>query len=412
MALENMDDLTKKLLSPVKLAELDLRNRIIKTGAYEGMSPDGVPSDLLVEHHRELAENGVGLTTLAYCAVSPNGRTFEEQMYLHEGILPDLERVTTAVHKAGGAISSQFGHCGYFTKNKALTVPKPLGPSARLNEYGLTAGHPFSKAMTKQEISQTTEEYANAAKIALRAGFDAIEVHMGHGYLLSQFISPLINKRRDAYGGPVENRVRFPVEVVKRVREVVGSNFPILAKINLSDGVKKGGAIIKEAVQVARALEAAGINALVMSGGITSRSPFYLLRGGRPLKEMIAIDPSPIQRMGMRFFGPILVKAFPFKEMFFRDEALQVRKAVNIPLVYLGGIVSAENMRTAMRDGFDFVAMGRPLLRDPQMIKKIYEGDLNYISDCDQCNKCIVAMDTPGGARCVMDEPDFLNSRG
>jgi 2,4-dienoyl-CoA reductase-like NADH-dependent reductase (Old Yellow Enzyme family) len=412
MVLENMDELTKKLFSPVKLAGLELRNRIIKTGAYEGMSPDGVPSDLLVEHHRELAENGVGLTTLAYCAVSPNGRTFEEQMYLHEGILPDLERVTSAVHEAGGAISSQFGHCGYFTKNKALTVPKPLGPSTRLNEYGLTAGHPFSKAMTKQEISQTTEEYANAASIALRAGFDAIEVHMGHGYLLSQFISPLINKRGDEYGGPVENRVRFPVEVVKRVREVVGGDFPILAKINLSDGVKKGGAMVKEAVQVAMALEAAGINALVMSGGITSRSPLYLLRGGRPLKEMIAVDPSFIQRTGMRFFGPFIVKEFPFKEMFFRDEALQVRKAVNIPLVYLGGIVSAENMRTAMRDGFDFVAMGRPLLRDPQMIKKILDGDLNYISDCDQCNKCIVAMDTPGGARCVMDEPDFLKSKG
>jgi len=400
----------RKLLGPAKLAGLTLRNRVIKAGAYEGMCPKGHPSQALIEHHRAFARGGVGVTTVAYCAVSPNGRTFENQMYMHKGILPKLKKLTDAVHAEGAAVASQLGHCGYFCKNKKLSIPYPLGPSSHFNEYGAMSGIPFSKMMTKREINATVKEYGKAAELAKSAGFDAIEIHMGHGYLLSQFLSPLSNKRTDEYGGDIQNRLRFPVAALQSVREAVGTDFPIWAKINLSDGVP-GGLEIDDAVEVAKRLEAEGIDAIQMSGGFTSRAPLFLLRGGRPLKEMIAVEKNPIQKLALQFMGPWLIKKIPFQEMFFLEDALRVREAVELPLIYLGGITSLANMERAMAEGFDFVAMARALICDPDLVRKIEQGDKHYQTECDQCNKCIAAMDTPLGTRCVKDEPDFLTAR-
>ncbi len=400
------DELCMKLLSPVKLAGLSLRNRIVKAGAYEGMCPGGQPSGALTAHHRALAAGGVGITTVAYCAVEPDGRTFEDQMYMHEGILPQLRRLTEAVHAEGGAVALQLGHCGYFSKNKALSGPRPMGPSARLNEYGLMAGLPLSKAMSKMEIANTARAYGRAAALAKRAGFDAIELHMGHGYLLSQFLSPLVNKRKDEFGGSLHNRLRFPVTALHRVREAVGHDFPIWAKINLSDGVK-GGSDVEDAVEVAARLESEGIDAIQMSGGFTSMTPFYLLRGGRPLEEMIAVERNEWQKVALRLFGAHIVKEFPFEEMYFLDQARVVRERVDLPLMYLGGITSLENMRRTLAEGFDFVAMARLLVRDPDLVRRIESGE-EFVTECDQCNKCIASMDTPKGTRCVKGETNFL----
>ena len=391
----------RRIFSPSKLAGLTLRNRVIKTATYEGMCPGGVPSPALTTHHRDLAAGGVGMTTVAYCAVSPDGRTFSEQMVMRDEIVAPLRCLTDAVHAEGAAVSLQLGHCGYFSKNKQLTVKRPLAPSFTLNEYGLMAGMPFAAAMTEADIAATVDDFGAAAGRALEAGFDAVELHLGHGYLLSQFLSPAMNRRRDRYGGSLANRLRFPLAVLRRVRETVGPDVPILAKTNLRDGFK-GGLELSEAIGVARALEAEGIDAIVMSGGFTSKTPFYLFRGERPLAEMIEVEKSRLQKLTLRLLGPLVIKSYPFEEMFFLDDAREVRRAVEVPLVLLGGIVSLDNIERAMAEGFDYVAMGRALINDPALIGKLERGEARR-SECVPCNKCVAEMDKPGGVRCVLN---------
>jgi len=388
-----------KVFTPGRLGGVELRNRVIKTATYEGMCPGGFPSDALVEHHRQLAAGGVGMTTVAYCAVSPNGRTFSEQMYMRGEIIPKLRELTSTVHQAGSAVSLQLGHCGYFSRNKEIPGRRPLGPSFALNEYGLMSGMPFARAMSESDIATVIDEFGHATEGALGAGFDAVELHLGHGYLLSQFLSQAINRRRDRWGGSLDNRMRLPLAVVQRVREVVGRDFPILAKTNLRDGFR-GGLELDDAIGVARGLEAAGIDGIVLSGGFTSKTPFYLFRGKAPIKEMIEVEKNPLQRLVLRFFGPRVIREYPFEEMFFLEQAREVRKAVRVPLVLLGGLLSLDNLETAMREGFDFVAMGRALIADPDLIERMQRGEATR-SRCTSCNKCVAEMDRHG-VRCVL----------
>lgn len=387
--------------APARLADLRLRNRVIKTATYEGMCPEGMPSDALVEHHRELAAGGVGLTTVAYCAVSPDGRTFAEQMSMRPETVAPLRRVTDAVHREGGAASLQLGHCGWFTKNAELSTWLPRGPSLSLNPYGIVAGRPLALAMNAREIGAVIGDFARASGLARDAGFDAVELHLGHGYLLSQFLSPATNRRSDGFGGGIEARARLSLEVLRRVREVVGTGFPILCKMNLRDGFR-GGLELPDAVALARLLETGGASALVLTGGFTSKSPFYLFRGRRPLEEMIAAEKSRLQKLVLRRFGARVIREYPFEEMFFLPQAREVRAAVRMPLVLLGGIVSRANVDAAMAEGFEFVAMGRALIADPDLVRRM-AGDAGARSRCNQCNVCVAEMDI-GGVRCVLDD--------
>lgn len=392
------DEARRKVFSPARLGPTSLRNRTVKTATYEGMSPGGAPSDALVEHHRALAAGGVGMTTVAYCAVAPNARTFEEQMVMSEDNVAPLKVLTDAVHREGAAVSLQLGHCGFFTKN--ASGGRPLGPSRTFNAYGLTAGVPFAGAMTESDMARTAEDFVQASQRAARAGFDAVELHLGHGYLLSQFLSPATNRRRDAYGGSIDNRLRFPRRVVEHVLRAVGDRLAVLAKINLSDGFK-GGLQLADATAVAKQLEADGVHALVLSGGFTSRTPLYLLRGGRPLQAMIAVEKSRAQRLALRWFGQRVVRAYPFEELFFLPMARQLRQAVRMPLVLLGGASSLDNLETAIDQGFDFVALGRALIADPSLIRD-FESGRKTRTRCNRCNECIAEMDA-GGVRCVLD---------
>ncbi len=391
-----------KALTPIRLADLQLRNRVIKTATFEGMSPGGVPSAQLIEHHAALARGGVGMTTLAYCAVAPQGRTFADQLVMSEALVEQLRPLTAAVHAEGAAAAIQLAHCGGFSKDlehKQRSPPGPLGPSRAINLYGVLSGLVWTKPMGQAELDAVVEQFAVAARRAVAAGFDAIELHLGHGYLLSQFLSPALNRRRDEYGGSLDNRLRLPLRVVRAVREAVGPGTPILCKTNLRDDIR-GGLELDEAVEIARALEREGVDALVLSGGIVSKSAFYLLRGGRPLREMIAVERKPMQRLALRVFGPQVIEAHPFEELFFLPLARAIRAAVSMPLCLLGGIVSRANLETAMAEGFELVAMGRALLENPDLIREIAAGTAER-SACTHCNVCVAEMDR-GGVRCVL----------
>jgi len=394
--------MTLNAFAPARLGALELRNRVIKTATYEGMCPGGMPSDALVEHHRVLAAGGVGLTTVAYCAVSPDGRTFAEQMSMRRETVSPLRRVTEAVHREGGAASLQLGHCGWFTKNAELSTWLPRGPSLTLNGYGISVGKPLALAMSAREIAQVIEDFGRAAGLAREAGFDAVELHLGHGYLLSQFLCPATNRRNDAFGGDLDGRARLALDVLRRVRSVVGDGFPLLCKTNLRDGFR-GGLELPDAVGVSTRLESEGANALVLSGGFTSKTPFYLFRGRRPLAEMIDAEKSRLQKLVLRTVGKKVIREYPFEELFFLPQAREVRAAVRMPLVLLGGVVSRANVDAAMAEGFDFVAMGRALLADPDLVQRM-QVETQARSRCTHCNICVAEMDL-GGVRCVLDGP-------
>jgi 2,4-dienoyl-CoA reductase-like NADH-dependent reductase (Old Yellow Enzyme family) len=386
----------EKVFSPLKLGDLELPNRVIRTGAFEGMCPGGAPSDRLIEHHREMAAGGVGMTTVAYCSVSADGRTYGHQLMMRREIVPALRRLTDAVHREGAAASIQLGHCGDFSSKKVIGG-RPLGPSSRLVLYGRTR----SRAMDRAEMERVRDDFVHATELAREAGFDAVEIHAGHGYLLSQFLSPFANRRGDEFGGPLENRLRFPSEVMRAVRERVGSGFPVLAKVNLRDGFR-GGLEIDEAVEIAKRFEQDGVSGLVLSGGFVSKAPLYMLRGDVPVKEMASVQPAWIDRVGLNLFGRLFVQRYPYEELFFLGESKRVREAVAMPLVLVGGVRSLDGMRTAMDEGFDAVAMGRALIREPDLVNRFRRGEATE-STCEPCNRCIAEMDR-GGVRCALDD--------
>lgn len=390
----------ERAYTPQRLRGLTLRNRFVKSATYEGACPGGVPSEEVLAHHERLARGGVALTTLAYCAVDSDARTFEDQLWLREEVRPRLTELTRRVHAAGGAISAQLSHAGYFTRNRGLGTTLPRGPSLCLNEYGLASGKPVALALTRGEIARRVAAFGAGAAFAREVGFDAVEIHMGHGYLLSQFISPLTNRRHDDYGGSVAGRMRLPLEVVARVRAAVGEDFPVLCKINLSDGVR-GGLEIEDAARGAALLEAAGVDALVLSGGFTSKSPFFLLRGEVPLPQMIRAEPSPLQRLALKVFAGRLIRPFPFEPLFFLALARQIRRAVKLPLAYLGGVTGPRDVATVMAEGFELCAMARTLIADPHMVARMREMRDAYATPCDRCNQCVAAMSEAGGVRCV-----------
>ncbi len=395
--------------TPLTLGPLTLRNRIVKTATYEGMTIDGVPAATLLRHHRELARGGVGMTTVAYCAVSESARTFGAQLVMSDRAVAPFRALTDAVHAEGAAASLQLGHSGGFTKDPARkSLGGPRGPSGALNAYGLMKGMPRVRPMSEADMDATEHDFVHASVRARESGFDAIELHFGHGYLLSQFLSPKLNRRRDAYGGSLTNRMRLPLRVLDAVRAALGASYPIVIKTNLDDGVR-GGLHVEEAVEIARALELHGASALVLSGGLVSHSAFFLLRGERPLAEMIEVEEDPAMKIALRLFGPVFVGAVPFTPLFFLDRARQVRRAVKLPLGLLGGITSLDGVTTAMREGFELAVMGRALLAEPDLIARWSRGDAAP-SRCTPCNRCIAEMDRIGGVLCAR-EPWQLERR-
>jgi 2,4-dienoyl-CoA reductase-like NADH-dependent reductase (Old Yellow Enzyme family) len=395
-------DPTSDPFAPGRLGPLTLRNRFIKAATYEGMTPGGLPSPALVQLHRRMAEGGVAMTTVAYAAVDRDGRTFPDQLCLTDTAVAPLRALTHAVHEAGAKAAIQLAHCGAFSKLRPAEGGWPRGPSMAWNAYGAASGLPVARAMRADEIEALPSRFARAAGLAEDAGFDAVELHLGHGYLLSQFLSPASNRRRDTWGGDLTGRMRLPLAVVAAVRERVGGRLAVTAKINVDDGFS-GGMPPAEVLELAAALEAAGIDGLVTSGGSVSRNPLYLLRGARPLRAMIAVEKSRLQRVALRVLGPAVLRAFPFEETFFREAGLRVLERVRCPVILLGGVVSRGNAITAMADGFSFVQLGRALLADPDLVQRFASGQVER-TRCTACNQCIAAMDD-GGVRCVLDDP-------
>ena len=388
---------THSVLTPYRLGPLDLRNRVVKCATNEGLSRGGLVTEPLIEWHRRYARGGVAMTTLAYCSVSGEGRTFADQVWMRRDALPGLRDFADAIHADGAKAAIQLGHAGWFASSKAIGG-RPIGPSATLSPHGQA----ISRSMSAADFGRIRDEFVAAARLAVEAGFDGIEVHVGHGYLLSQFLTPYNNRRRDGYGGDLAGRARFPREVLEAVREAVGTDVALWPKLNMLDGFKRG-MTLDEGITVAKWLESDGhVDALQLTGGHTLRTPMFLMRGDVPLAGMIRYERDRLRRLGLRLLGPWLIREVKFEEAFFLPEARKFRAAVSLPLMLLGGVNQLATMNAAIDDeGFDLVAVGRALIRHPDLVD-LMRADDSFVSLCNHCNECVAEMERDSGTRCVL----------
>ena len=267
-------------------------------------------------------------------------------------------------------------------------------------------GMRFAKKATRDDIDDVIAGHANAAKLAVDAGFDAVEVHLGHNYLASAFLSPLINRRNDEFGGSLENRAKVARRMVMAVRHAVQDQIAVTAKLNMSDGVR-GGISVDEAITTAKWLQDdGGLDAIELTAGSSLVNPMYLFRGDAPLKEFAGAFKPPL-RWGMRMTGKKFLREYPYREAYLLREAKQFRAELTMPLILLGGITNRDTMDLAMAEGFQFVAMGRALLAEPDLINRIARDGAGVRSACTHCNRCMPTIYTR--TRCVVTgAPDAL----
>ncbi|HEU5036283.1 MAG TPA: NADH:flavin oxidoreductase [Nocardioides sp.] len=384
--------MTPDPFAPATLGPVRLRNRTVKAATFEGRTPDGEVTDELIEYHAVVTRGGVGLTTVAYLAVAPEGRTHREQIVVGEHSLAGLSRLADAIHETGAAIAGQVGHAGPVANGRSNGV-KAVSASRMPSPLSMQ----MIRSASEADLSRITKAYVAAARLLVRAGFDVLELHMAHSYLISSFLAPGLNRRKDGWGGSLENRARLGRQVARAVRDEVGSEVAVTAKVSLSDGFK-GGVTTDEGLAYAQLLEADGcLDALQMSGGSSLMNPMYLFRGGAPVAEFAASMPLVV-RLGMRTpVGRRFLKTYPFEEAYFREKALKFRAGLSMPLMLLGGINRRETMEQAMADGFDFVAMGRALLREPDLVHRLASGRADA-GICIHCNRCMPTIYS--GTRC------------
>ena len=372
------------IFTPVRIGPVTLRNRAIRSASFENMAYNNSPSQDLKDYHVAVARGGVGMTTLAYASVCRSGLSFDGQLWMREEIVPALRDITDAIHAEGAKASIQLGHCGNMT-HRATCGCMPVGASGGFNLYSPT----FVRALREEEILALVEDFGHAVELARQAGFDCVEIHAGHGYLISQFLSPYTNRRRDRFGGSLENRMRFMQLVIRRVMEAAGDDMGVLVKMNMHDGFRRGMQRA-ECLEVARELERLGVHALVLSAGFVSKAPMEVMRGAMPFRTMaFYMDTRKFWwlKAFVRLFGRVVIPTVPYREAYFLEDAKEFRAAVRLPLVYVGGMVSREKMEEVLDAGFDALQMARALIHDTDFVNKLHSGEA-ACSGCRHSNYC------------------------
>ena len=365
----------KKLFEKTTIKGMALNNRFVRSATWEGMcEEDGRPTARLTSCYRDLAAGDVGLIITGYTFVRPDGKQLPGKMGIHSDVFAaEMRALTQAVHNEGGRICIQLVHAGGQTTTETAGR-RPLAPSAvKVEQFPEEP-----EAMRKEDIDEVIEAFGHASRRAKEYGFDAVQLHAAHGYLINQFLSPLTNRRTDGYGGSLENRSRFLLEVYERVRRAVGPDFPVFAKLNGSDNLA-GGLEVSDAVHAARLLEKAHIDAIEVSGG-TSAS-------GEENPVRTKIDS-------------------PGREAYNLALARGIKKAVRCPVMVVGGFRSLDVINEAvMENGIDYVSMARPFIREPQLINRWQKGDLSP-ARCISCNGCFDPGIKEGGIYCVVEKKE------
>jgi 2,4-dienoyl-CoA reductase-like NADH-dependent reductase (Old Yellow Enzyme family) len=378
--------------APAKIGGVALRNRVLQAATFEGMCTDGVPTEALVAHHRDLARGGVALTTVAHAAVSGEGRNHRAQLWLRDEAVARLRTLVSAVRYEGAAASIQLVHAGY-DADPSVTGSEPIGPSAvRSRNRSVTA-----RRMTEVEVSRIVGDYALAAGFAVAAEFDAVELQFGHGMLVSQFLSSFTNRRDDRWGGSLDNRMRLGIEIIRVVRSVIGPRRALIVRFNVVDGFDDG-IELEEGVEMATRFGRESVDALLPSAGFEGKLSLFGIRGTVPALALARARASALAKLGTLVKSGLLEKGYPFEPMYLLGHAQAVRRAVKVPVVLVGGLRSRKHLDVAMKAGFGFVAMARPLVHDPAIVKRMGGRELPG-SSCVPCNECL-GVRPDGGIAC------------
>lgn len=384
-----------QLFTPFKLGPITLRNRTIRSAAFENMAYNNSPSDDLFNYHTSVAKGGIGMTTVAYCAVCKSGVSFAAQLYMRREIIPELKKLTDSIHSHGAKASIQLGHCGNMTHFYTCGC-MPVGPSSGFNLYSPT----LVRGLKKNEIKDIVNAFGEAVNMCREAGFDCVEIHAGHGYLISQFISPYTNHRHDEYGGSLNNRMRFMREVLAEVMKQAKDDMAVIVKTNMFDGFKSGMQL-PDCITVAKEIEKAGVHGIVLSAGFVSKAPMHVMRGAMPIKTLAYYMPMKTfwwLKMMLYLVGRLMIPTVPFKEAYFLEDAKKFRAELKLPLIYVGGLVRRSKIDEVLNSGFELVQMARVLVHDPEFVNHIREaeekGDMEYCSGCKHSNYCIGRMYT------------------
>ncbi len=362
------------LFDQTTINNMTLNNRLVRSATWEGMcDPNGCPTNQLTNCYKDLAEGGVGLIISGYTFVRPDGKQLPGKMGIHtDDFAASMQEMTKAVQEGGSKICIQLVHAGGQTTTETAGR-QPLAPSA----VKVAQFPEVPVELTQDDINDLVKAFADGARRAKAWGFDAIQLHAAHGYLINQFLSPLTNRRSDEYGGSLENRARFLMEVYRAVRSEVGSDYPVLVKLNGSDNLE-GGLSAADALAAAKLLASEGIDSIEVSGGTSASG-----------KE-----------------GPIRVKIDkPELEGFNLDLAKEIKQAVNCPVMSVGGFRSLEVINAALGAGMDYVAFSRPFIREPNLAKRWQEGDTSPAT-CISCNGCFKPGLKGEGIYCIVDKAE------
>jgi len=361
-----------KLFEPTEINGLKLKNRFVRSATHEAMAElDGTVKDQLLDCMVELTRGQVGLVITGHAHVLIEGQAGPRQMGVYSDAMIDgLKRIPAVVHENGGVVAIQLAHAG--NRGTGKDGSAILGPSDLFIE-----GEKKASAMTLDDIKRTVKAFGEAAKRSVKAGFDAIQIHSAHGYLLSQFLSPYFNKRDDSYGGSLENRAKFLLEVYEAIRSRVGKAFPVMAKINSEDFLD-GGTTVQEVIKVAHMLEDCGMDAIELSGGTPLSGKFLPSRIGTSKSEK--------------------------REVYYRKAAAAFKKEIKIPLILVGGFLSFNLAEEVVNSGLaDYVALSRPLIREPHLVARWASGDTRKAS-CISCNKCFSTLSMEESLHCPVEK--------
>ncbi len=384
-----------KLFSPYQLGPITLRNRIIRSAAFENMAHANAPTRELQDYHVSVARGGVGMTTVAYCAVDLSGVSFDGQLYVRDEIIPAMKQMTDAIHAEGAKASIQLGHCGNMTHFYTCHC-MPVSASNGFNLYSPT----IHRRLKVAEIKRLVEKFGEAVDFARACGFDCVEIHAGHAYLISQFLAKRTNRRHDAYGGSLENRMRFMNEVLDAVMTHAKDDMAVVVKTNMWDDCWRGVSI-EEGITIAKEIAKHKVHGIILSGGTVSRSPMTILSGAMPHKTLAHYMPMKSfwwlkAALNIPGVAPIMMPASPFKELYFMEKAKLFQAAlkdINVPLIYVGGVQSGDNCYQIMEEGFELFQIAHVLIKDPDFVKHV-EADPHYHAGCGRSNYCVGRMYT------------------
>lgn len=378
-----------KIFEQAQIGPLTLRNRTIRSAAFESMCPGHEPSQQLYDYHTSVARGGVGMTTVAYAAVTESGLSFDRQLVMRPEIIPGLRRLTDGIHSEGAAAGIQLGHCGNMS-HKDICGCIPVGACTGFNLYSPT----LVRGLRKEELPVLAKQFGNAVNLAREAGFDSVEIHCGHGYLIDQFLNTYFNHRKDEYGGSLENRMRFMTMCIEEVMKAAKDDMAVIVKMNMRDGLKHPGTTLDESLQIAKRLQELGVHAIVLSGGLVSATPMYVMRGEMPIKTMTHYMDKWWLKYGVRACGKMMVPTVPYEEAFFLEDALKFRQALpDMKFIYVGGLVAGDKINEVLSHGFEAVQMARSLLNEPDFVNRL-KNDPHHRCGCGHSNYCIGRMYT------------------